>query len=224
MRDNLLRRSIGALIPLLSSLLVSACTNREIIDPALEVPNKRWVVVMPFKDGDFESGWDSPRGRELATLVTKELQKKGEFKVVPIDRVLELYTTCNPRELTAKQVAKRLDADYVLMGNVVQWQTRDEDMVSPIYKGKSTVEVSVYETAAAAAERIPDERTPTGGRLALSRNRASAIFPHEYGMERGDPDLKEPEVEEGLKNSTATAVAWLLVAHTKDEEKLASGN
>ncbi|MBI3724607.1 hypothetical protein HY251_11725 [bacterium] len=218
-------RALGAAFSLATLLLAPGCGNSEIIDPVIEIPDKRSLVVMPFKDEGFPNGFMSPRGGELASLVARILKEKADFKVISMDRVLELYNDADPRALTAKQVAEKLNADYVLMGDVLQWQLQDPDMYGGLHRGNSTLEMSIYETSAAAADRTPKEAKELKGkgRLAVSHRRVTALFPQEYGTASyGTYEMSEKEIEAGLKNATALSVSWILVGHTKDEEKLAS--
>src|SRR4051812_22752097 len=108
-------RSFSALFALALPLLTFGCAGRDIIDPAVEIPDKRSLVVVPFRDEMFENGFDSPRGCELAARVTKILREKAEFRVKNVDVVIQLYDEGNPKRLTAKEVAEKTHADYVLM-------------------------------------------------------------------------------------------------------------
>jgi hypothetical protein len=199
----------------------------DIIDPAIEIPDSRYVVVVPFRDMNYDNGFDSPLGADLATRVTRFLKEKGDFKVRPIETVLELYQE-NPRNLTAKEVAEKTGADYVVMGDVLKWRHADENTFG-LKRGSSTIDISVYETASAAMERLSGgdkEDLPKNGRgrLALAKRRVASAFPQEYGMkEYGSTDMSDDQIESGLLNTSALQIAWLLVPHTKDEDRLMGG-
>jgi hypothetical protein len=220
---------LAALGAIVLSALVSGCTSGDIIDPSVEIPEKRSLVVVPFRDPEYDNGFDSPRGSDLATRVTKLLKEKAEFRVKSVDVVIQLYEEGNARNLTAKEVAQKTGADYVLMGDVVRWRLADENTFG-LKRGTSSIDVSLYETYDAANERIKDDKDredlpkPGRGRLALAKRRVSASFPNEYGMKDiGTYDMSDDQIETGLLNSSAIQVAWLLIPHTKDEEKLMGG-
>lgn len=220
-------RLVAAFAALLLQGLASGCANKDIIDPVIDIPEKRSLVVVPFQDEQYENGFDSPRGCDLAARVTSMLKEKAEFRVKKQDVVISLYDENNPRHMTAKEVAEKTGADYVLMGHILKWRTKDDNMYSPVYLGNAIIEVSLYETAAAANERVKDERDredlPANGRgrLAIAKQRVTASFPHEYGFGKiGSYEMGEAEVEAGLMNTAAMQVSWLFIPHTKDEEKL----
>ncbi len=218
--------AIAAVLPLFSS----GCKSGDIIDPAIEIPDKRVLVVVPFSDTEYGNGFNSPRGCDLAERVTKLLKSKAEFKVRPQDSVIALYDENNPTKLSARDVARLCKADYVLMGAVVDWRLKDANMASPVFRGSCVIELSLYETAKAAEERLKDDKdkddVPTNGhgRLAFAKRRVTASFPHEYGLnDVGSYSMSEEQIEGGLMNAAAQQVSWLLLAHTKDEEKLVGG-
>lgn len=220
---------LASILAIVLPCLASGCGSGDIIDPAVEIPSQRKLVVMPFRDPEFDNGFDSPRGAELASRVTKLLKEKAEFHVKPVDVVLELYEGDNPRNLTAKEVAEKTGADYVLMGDVVRWRLADENTYG-LKRGSCSIDVTLYETHDAAMERLKNdsdkEDLPKNGRgrLALAKRRVSAAFPQEYGMKDvGSYDMTDEQIETGLTNSAALQVAWLFIAHTKDEDKLAAG-
>jgi hypothetical protein len=220
---------LAAFAALLLPTFASGCKSGDIIDPVIEIPEKRVLVVVPFRDEQFDNGFNSPRGCDLAERVTKLLKGKAEFKVRSQDRVVALYDDNNPTALSARQVADKTNADYVLMGDVLKWRLKDEDMASPVFRGSCVIELSLYETASAAQERLKDDKdrddVPVNGRgrLAFAKRRVTATFPHEYGLgDVGSYSMSEEQIDAGLLNSAATQVAWLFLAHTKDEEKLAN--
>jgi hypothetical protein len=198
---------IYSLLLILAPLvLATGCGSGDIIDPKVEIPKERRLVVVPFRTAEYDNGFDS-------------------------ERVLELYEegNGNPKNLTAREVAEKTKADYVLMGDVVSWRHADENTFG-LKRGSSSVDITLYETALAAKERLKDTEDADDlpkngrGRLALRKVRVSASFPNEYGMkEIGNYDLSDEQIENGLLNSSALQIAWLLVPHTKDEEKLMAG-
>ncbi|MEZ0229087.1 MAG: hypothetical protein ACAI25_10720 [Planctomycetota bacterium] len=219
--------ALGALAFL--SLAGSGCSS-DILDPVIEIPEKRYVVVVPFRDMNYDNGFDSPLGSDLATRVTRLIKEKGEFRVRPIQLVIELYQEDNPRNLTAKEVAEKTKADYVIMGDVIRWRLADENMYGGLKRGSCSIDISIYETADAAMERLDGtddkEDLPKNGRgrLAIAKKRVSAAFPQEYGMkEYGSYDMTDEQIETGLLNSAALQIAWILVPHTKDEDRLMQG-
>jgi hypothetical protein len=224
------RSRLAAIAAVLLPLFSSGCKSGDIIDPVIEIPDKRVLVVVPFRDEQFDNGFNSPRGCELAERVTKLLKSKAEFKVRSQDVVISLYDDNNPTKLSARDVARLTKADYVLMGDVLKWRLKDDDMASPVYRGSCVMELSLYETADAAAERLKDDKdkddVPANGhgRLAFAKRRVTASFPHEYGLsDVGTYAMSEEQIDGGLTNSAAQQVSWLFLAHTKDEEKLIQG-
>jgi hypothetical protein len=224
------RSRLAAIAAVVLPLLSTGCKSADVIDPIIEIPDKRVLVVVPFRDEQFDNGFNSPRGCELAERVTKLLKGKAEFKVRSQDVVVALYDENNPTRLSAKEVARLCKADYVLMGDVLKWRLKDDDMASPVYRGSCVIELSLYETADAAQERLKDDKdrddVPANGRgrLAFAKRRVTASFPHEYGLsDVGTYAMSEEQIDGGLTNSAAQQVSWLFLAHTKDEEKLVQG-
>src|SRR5262249_34986215 len=150
-------------------------------DPILEIPSDRSLVVVPFKDEDFQNGFDSPRGTELAGRVAKTLAEKADFKVTPTDRIMEIYDSSNPRELTSQEIADKTGADYVMRGDVLMFRTRDPGSVNAL-RGTAVIAVSIYETPKAAKKDKPDAPMPKKGRV-VRVTEVSANFPNEYGLE-----------------------------------------
>jgi TolB-like protein len=223
--------ALSALV-LLSGLAATTtgCSDHDIIDPAIEVPKDCSVVVVPFKDEDSESGFESQLGQDLARKVTAIFKTKDEFRVKSLRAVLDkLYQDGNadPAKLTVKEVANLTKADYVVTGTIVRWALHDEKMFSPdVLRGTSIVSVTIYETARATALRLgdkadKDEIVAGHGINAVEERPVNALFPHDFGMgDFGSYTLTKDEVELGLRNATALHISWLLLSHTKDEEKL----
>jgi hypothetical protein len=219
------------LLALLSLLVVTQGCARDNLTPIIEIPRHRALIVMPFHTDQAPNGFDSDRGTELAERLIKLLKEKAEFRVKGVQVVLDIYNdpTLDTDTLTAKQIAEITSADYVLMGDVVSWRHADPDTIG-LKRGSSSIDVTLYETAAAAQERIGSPRddllaTNDGrGVLALRKHRVSTCFPQEYGMsEVGSPDFSDEQIESGLLTASALQVAWLLVPHSKNEQKLAAG-
>jgi TolB-like protein len=224
------RRATAAVASLVLGALAGCFgSDKDIIDPVVEIPSKRSVVVVPFED-QGQNGFLSERGGTLSLLIADALKAKGEFNVIAKEKVLALYDTeQDPRSLSAAQVAQKTGADYVLMGSIVRWSLREANMVGVI-RGDATVEVTLFETADAAADRLGTEKKKKGdepgtSNLPIAHKRVSAFYPHEYGQPFGsdDMDMTEDKVDAGLRVRTAQEIAWLLVGHTKDEDHLAKG-
>jgi hypothetical protein len=233
-------RAFWVVAPFLS-LCLTACGEFEVVDPPLEISDKRTLAVVPFRDSEFANGFDSPRGKELAEIVRNRIQSKADFTVLPMKDVYAVYESADEGHASdehaerapprARELAQRLHCDYVLMADVVHWGTKDDDMIpGGLLRGSASIDVSIYETSEAAQDRVKsdkdrDELPPPGkGRLALAKKRVEASFPREYGMAKyGTTDMTPEQIEDGLKNETATRIAWLVVSHSKDEEKKAEG-
>jgi hypothetical protein len=211
-------------------LVATGCGGMDVVDPAFDIPDSKTVAVVPFRDEDFDVGFESPRGCELAAGVARRLADKGDLQVIPKEKVLALYDSNARHPPGAPEIAKRTSADYVLMADVVHWQTRDSNTSGGLLRGQAVIDVSVYETYDAARARAKSDKEqaelppPGKGRLVLAQRRVSAVFPRDFGMAGfGTTEMTEAEVEDGLKLAAAQAVSWLLVSHTKDEEKHAEG-
>ena len=148
-------------------------------------------ALEPFKDQDFPSGFDSPRGWDLSKKITAIFKGKDEFKVKNLKNVLDkLFQDgdADPAKLTVKQVATLTKADYVITGTITHWQVRDDDVYSPdLLRGSSTLSITIYETAKATALRLgdkadPDEIVAGHGINAIEERPVTAIFPQEFGM------------------------------------------
>jgi hypothetical protein len=224
-----------AAFTLMSSLAATTtgCGDHDIIDPAIEIPKECSVVVVPFKDEDSASGFDSILGTDLAQKVTAIFRTKDEFRVKSLKSFLaKLYQDGNPdpAKLTVKAVADMTKADYVVTGTILRWALHDEKMFSPdVLRGTSIVSITIYETARATALRLgdkadKDEIVAGHGINAVEDRPVNALFPHDFGLgDFGSYTLTRDEVEAGLRNSTALHISWLLLSHTKDEEKLTGG-
>lgn len=223
-------RALGALAVLTVLSGCSSLLGGDMIEPAIEIPDGRAVVVVPFRDQDFANGFESPRGCDLAEKVTRILKDKsnGDFRVRSQTAVVDLYNKGDPRQLTAREVAEKTQSDYVIMGEVVTWQLQDDNTYG-LYRGTAEIDITIYETADAAKERNPDEDPDDlprqgRGRLALAKKRVSAVFPQEYGLSGvGSYEHTPKQIESGLANAISLQVAWLLVEHSKEEQKLAAG-
>jgi hypothetical protein len=221
-----LRRAC-AVVALALPLLTSGCGDKDIIDPSFEVPEKRSLVVIPFEDMG-QNGFLSDRGANLSVLVAEALKAKHEFAVVSKEKVLQLYNEGDPRTLTAAQVAQKTGADYVLMGSILRWQTHDPKFSSSLWRGDATVEITLYETGDAAAERLGNDKKKgeeSAANLPIQKKRVSAFYPHEYGTPEGsyDIEMSEEKIDAGLRARTAQEISWLLIPHSKDEDHLAKG-
>jgi hypothetical protein len=203
------------------------CGSQDIIDPIYEIDDDHTLVVVPFSERDIPNGWESPRGADLATRVTKILGKRAEFQVKPVEALLPLYDDRNPRELSPAEIAEKVGADYVLTGHLKLWQLRDRGAVNAL-RGTSLVEVFIYESPALAAKKREKEKNPTRDRVAkaVAQAEVSGLYPSEYGLERyGEWDFgdeQEERIEEGLRSASAKRVSELLYGHTKEEAALGS--
>lgn len=229
---KLLSRAFCALFPLVTALIATGCGEFEVVDPIIEISEKRTVAVVPFRDTDFDNGFDSPRGTEIAWNVVNRFRDRGDFKVVSKEKILSLYDPATETHApTAREVALKTTADYVLMADVVHWQVKDEDMnPGGLLRGMALIDVSIYETYDAALERAKSDKEkaelpdPGRGRIVVAKKRVKAVFPREYGLAGvGTMEMTPEQVEDGLKLAAAQQVAWLLVSHSKDEEKKAEG-
>jgi hypothetical protein len=215
-------------LPVLAILaLGSGCATDDIIDPIYEFPSNTSVIVIPFKDEDFQNGFDSPRGTALAQRVTKLLEQHGECKVVPIEKAMELYDTANPRDLTSQEICEKTGADYVVRGEVLVFRHRDPGAVNAL-RGTSSVGVTLFESAKAARQKAKDGDKVSDHALLKGRivrtSEVSTVFPNEYGLtEEGVWEIGDHNaywIEKGLMARTSTAVAELFYGHVKEESHL----
>jgi hypothetical protein len=214
-------------IAVLSLLPLAACfADKEIIDPKIDIPEKCKLIVVPFEDLG-QNGFLSERGSSLSLLVAEALKAKAEFRILPKEKVLQLYDNDeDPRSFSAAKVAQRTGADYVLMGSITRW-TLTEPKTFGLVRGDSTVEVTLYETSSAATERLGkvSKSDESQANLPLHKHKVSCFFPHEYGQPFGSDelDMTPEKVDAGLRARTAQEIAWLLLPHTKEEDHLANG-
>jgi hypothetical protein len=100
----------------LAALLAGCATAQfERVHP---IEREQRLVVVPFQDPGVSSRWDSPRSHALGRQTTEILAERAAFQVVPYDRLLELARTDDVTRLGLRELATRLDADFVLVGDV----------------------------------------------------------------------------------------------------------
>jgi hypothetical protein len=192
----------------------------DIIDPIVTIPSEKTLVVVPFKDEDFRDYCQSPRGADLALRVSKILEGKAECKVKPIEEVIALFDDKNPRELSLQEIADKVDADYLFLGDVRTWRTQDPGAINLLH-GTSVIDIQIFERYVKPEKGAPEPKNKKG-RVVRSAE-VSANFPNEYGMgDVGEPSVghTHEEVDLGLRAVTARRVAQLMYGHTKDEAHL----
>lgn len=217
----------------LAVLALSGCSANE-IEPVYLIDPEDYCVVMPFKDPDFSSRWDSPRSHDMGQRTTLVLSERAEFKVRPYDEVINLFQAEDVKKLGPRDVAALTRADYVLVCDVEQFDLQND--VINLGRGRARAKVRLFkverrtpEEEAKEAERakerqaaadragIPLGSTDTGGRY-VREDTIEAVFPSDYHNDYGRLDLKAAEIQEGLMGVISRKVAKLYYTH--DEEKI----
>lgn len=210
-----------SLVALVFLALTSGCSafGDDIIDPIYPFKSEDKLVVVPFKDEDFRGFCESARGADLALRVTKILEGKAECKVLPIEEVIALFDEKNPRDLSPQEIADKIGADYLVLGDVHLWRTADPGAIN-LLRGTSSVEVSIFERYKKPKEG-PEPKNKKG-RLVRTAE-ISGLYPNEYGMEEtGVPTVGHDaqQIDLGLRNVTARRIAELFYGHSKEEARL----
>lgn len=217
----------------LALLALSGCSANE-IEPVYLIDPEDYCVVMPFKDPDFSSRWDSPRSHDMGQQTTAVLMERAEFKVRPYEDVINLFQADDVKKLRPRDVAALTRADYVLVCDVEKFDLEND--VINLGRGKARAKVRLFKVERRteeeeakeaklakerqeAAERanIPVAATDAGGRY-VREDTIEAVFPSDYHNDYGRLDLKANEIQAGLMGVISRKVAKLYYTH--DEEKI----
>jgi hypothetical protein len=217
----------------LAALALAGCSANE-IEPVYLIEPEDYCVVMPFKDPDFASRWDSPRSHDMGQLTTAALTERAEFKVRPYEDVISLFQADDVKKLGPREVAALTRADYVLVCDVEKFDLEND--VINLGRGKARAKVRLFKVerrtpeeeakeAEKAREReevakrvnIPVSSTDAGGRY-VREDIIEAVFPSDYHNDYGRLDLKAAEIQTGLMGVISRKVAKLYYTH--DEEKI----
>lgn len=227
-------RTVFAALLLVAPL--SGCSGLDMVDPVWEIPPEDHLVVMPFKDPDFNDRWDSPRGHEIAQRTTEIMQRECEFGVRPYDEIYALYHAEDVNKLSPRDVAALCRADYVLVCDIEHFELMDPKSVN-IRQGTARVKVRLFQVQRrtpeeeARAQQRNKERDEArrlagmeplvydrGGEFLAKAERVVEVrFPSDFTHPGGDPFLAPDEVERGLIMSTARKVAKLYYTHPQEK-------
>ena len=151
------------------------------------------IVVVPFKEKDGLY-FDSEKGRYLARLV--ELQVRANLKnirLISSNKILESETPLQLETADWESIGKKLAADYVLLGKITSFTTKDPRSVN-VLLGRSGVEVELLSVSEGAA--------------CVWTKRISSQFPEDMGELAGVPtfQMNEEAIHDGLLLAAARDV------------------
>lgn len=226
----------SALLPALLAAVLTlvGCGGPEIVDPVYPIKEDEFLVVMPFKDPDFPSRWDSPRGHDLAAHTTEALSQKAEFGVRSYEQVIDLFRADDVKRLSPRDVAALTKSDYVLVVDVEKLELRDRGSVN-VQRGTAKAKVRLFkverrseEEEAREAQRnrereeaarkagIPTGPFDAGGRY-VREDEVEAVFPSDYHTEYGSGFLEPGNIQDGLLGVLSRKVAKLYVEHEQEK-------
>jgi hypothetical protein len=200
-------RSLLALALSIMPLAALSCSE---IQPVVPVEDRRMVVI-PMRDA-VSYYYESSTGNTLAKLVCEHLQavradSSDCVDVVPFDDLVLAVRDVDPKNMKFTEVARRVKADLILVGNITRFETRREGDVGFI-RGRCDVDVSVVET--------------THPEKPLYRKQISVTFPpenyHEWGGYSGD-EGSEADIKVGLLALATKKISMLFYSHDPDLEK-----
>lgn len=234
MYQRILPVSLLALLPLTGCILGGATT----IDPVWEIEPEETVVVVPFKEPDFQDRWDSPTGNRLAELTTQLLAENADFEVCPYRKVLELYAAekKDVRQLRPRDVAALTKADYVIVCDVERWDPSEVKGVG-ITQANTRAKARLFkvdrknrdtdEEAQARVREQNEARKDIGlepvlverGGDFVSTVEVNAKYPDTFMGQEGETFLDQAEAEAGLIAALAREVALLYYEHEEEFKK-----
>lgn len=189
MRHAILRSSLLLVLPVLLGCPSGATT----IEPIYEIDPDHKVVVIPFKEPDFASRWDSPTGNEMAEQTTKLLNLNADFEVIPYRKVIELYGApkTDVRTLKPRDVANLTDADYVVVCDVTRWDPLEAQGVG-ITQANARAKAKLFKVERRRTKQEDDEADE---RLREQNAARDKIGLEQLVGERGGDFVIEGEVE-----------------------------
>lgn len=182
----------------------AGCMGDNIVDPAMPIEDHR-LLVLPFRDPLFDR-YDSRVGIALAQQLSTVLQARHNndtddaIETVAFNAFTNAVRDVDPRTLSHAQLAARVKADRVLVGELTTYSTRNKTDIA-ILRGKATVRLDV-----------------------LDGKTEATLFSHEFSVAYPPDDLYsmgmvptteggEAQIERGLVREIARSVADLFSYH-----------
>lgn len=231
-----MRSTLCALTLALAAL--TGCMGTHTIEPVYEIDPDHALVVVPYKEPDFNDRWDSPAGHRLAEATTQILVEMADFEVLPYRKIIELYAAekKDVRHLRPRDVAALTKADYVLVCDVSRWDPMEVKGVGITQaNAKATarlfkVDRSKRRVDPEAEERLKEQNrareeiglepilAERGGEF-VSTTEVSARYPDTFMGQEGETFLDHDEAEIGLIRALAREVAQLYFEHEEQFQK-----
>ena len=126
-------------------LCLSSCSlfGGHEMDARLPTEGKK-ISVVPFREKDLYF-LESKVGAQVAGLVTQILLKETvDTRLVDPKPAFDLMRDKNPDKIEWGSVAKALDVDYVVVGNILLFRSRDPKRDVNCYRGEVAVQVTVW--------------------------------------------------------------------------------
>lgn len=117
----------------------------EVIDPKIPVEGKR-ILVIPF-EGPQLPYFEDEEGRQLARAIVQDVQKNRDYtdlKSIFEKDNLEEYITLYFPHISWKKVAEMAQADWVLVGSILSFQTSRPGDVG-LLRGSAVVDIRLYD-------------------------------------------------------------------------------
>jgi hypothetical protein len=169
-------------LALVALFVVAGCTSDPV--PEIPIPHDRSLVIVPFATPG-EAAWSSALGYEVALRTEKRLDKVAAFAV--LEAPIQLLKDGDPAALKASELGVKVKADYVLEAAIETWDPRGKTI--GLARASSTVAVTV---------------TSVQARKVVARRDVKVQYPDE-----GEILDKDDDLEDGLKDATAKAIAEL---------------
>lgn len=191
----------------LCAALLAGCSSNDLIEPAFNVIGKTMVVV-PFKT-TYDGHFDSEAGTKLAKDITNQVMinaDEEELTMISAKALLNLESELDVRALSWEQLAAELDADYVVVGEIIELRTRSINDIGML-RGRLKLEYSVYDFT----------------------HDGEVIFSHKPEFEHPDPraqkfldysvtETEDDAVERALLKQAARRIALNFYSHLPEEE------
>lgn len=105
------------------------------------------IAVIPFRRQDEELYFlESKVGDKISVVVAQLIMKEAiNTKVADPTPAFDMVRDKNPEKIKWGEVAKKLEADYVIVGNILTYRARDPKRHVNCYRGEMAVQVTVWD-------------------------------------------------------------------------------
>lgn len=105
------------------------------------------IAVIPFRRQDEDLYFlESKVGDEISVVVAQLIMKEAiNTKVADPTPAFDMVRDKNPETIKWGDVAKKLKADYVIVGNILVYRARDPKRHVNCYRGEMAVQVTVWD-------------------------------------------------------------------------------